>query len=224
MSVYMTEAEQLEAIKKWWKRHNNIITIVLSVILLAISGYKYWNWHQEKVNQQASNAYEHMMLSFSNQDNKGVRAYANQLLSDYGDTVYSDAARLTLAKLYVLREKYPRAQQELEYVATHSKMPVLQQIAQIRLARLLTAEKSYDKALDELAKVAGTTYMPVVNELRGDIYAAKGQYQEAVLSYRKAITEAQKHGMGNLFLEMKTNELAAMTQSMKGRDENLSAV
>lgn len=224
MSVYMTEAEQLEAIKKWWKRHNNIITIVLSVILLAISGYKYWNWHQEKVNQQASNAYEHMMLSFSNQDNKGVRAYANQLLSDYGDTVYSDAARLTLAKLYVLREKYPRAQQELEYVAAHSKMPVLQQVAQIRLARLLTAEKSYDKALDELAKVADTTYMPVVNELRGDIYAAKGQYQEAVLSYRKAITEAQKHGMGNLFLEMKTNELAAMTQSMKGRDENLSAV
>lgn len=224
MSVYMTEAEQLEAIKKWWKRHNNIITIVLSVILLAISGYKYWNWHQEKVNQQASNAYEHMMLSFSNQDNKGVRAYANQLLSDYGDTVYSDAARLTLAKLYVLREKYQRAQQELEYVATHSKMPVLQQVAQIRLARLLTAEKSYDKALDELAKVADTTYMPVVNELRGDIYAAKGQYQEAVLSYRKAITEAQKHGMGNLFLEMKTNELAAMTQSMKGRDESLSAV
>ncbi len=224
MSVYMTEAEQLEAIKKWWKRHNNIITIVLSIILLVISGYKYWNWHQEKITQQASNAYEHLMLAFSNQDNKGVRAYANQLLNDYGTTVYADSARLTLAKLYILREKYTRAQAELEYVASHSKVPVLQQVAQIRLSRLLAAEKSYDKALVELSKITDATYMPVVNELRGDIYAATGQYQEAVLSYRKAITEAQKHGMGNLFLEMKTNELAAMTQSMKGRDEKLQAV
>ena len=218
MSVYMTETEQLDAIKKWWKRYSNIITIILSVVLLAISGYKYWNWHQEKINQQASNAYEHLMLAFSNQDNKSVRAYANQLLNDYGDSVYADAARLTLAKLFVLHEKYPKAQAELEYVATHSKMTTLQQVAKIRLARLFAAEKSYDKALAELAQV-GTLYTPVVNELRGDIYAATGQYQEAVLSYQKAITEVQKHGMGNPFLEMKTNELVALTQSMKVGDE-----
>lgn len=224
MSVYMTEEEQLQAIKKWWKKYSNIITVILSIILLCISGYKYWNWHQQKVNQQASNAYEHLMLAFSNQDSKGVRSYASLLLKDYNDTVYSDAARLTLAKLYILREKYPQAKQELEYVATHSKMTALQQVAQIRLARLLAAAKSYDKALAELEKVADTTYMPVINELRGDIYVATGKYQEAVLSYRQAISEAQKHGMGNLFLEMKTNELAAMTQSMKGRDDKLQPV
>lgn len=215
MSVYMTEAEQLEAIKKWWGRYNNIIIVFLSVILLAMSGYKYWNWHEEKVNQQASNAYEQMMLAFSNQDNRAVRGYANQLLNDYDQTVYADAARLTLAKLYVLREKYAQAHNALDYVATHSKMNALQQIAKIRLARLLAAEKSYDKALQELGKIDSKVYMPVVNELRGDIYAATGQYQQAVVAYRKAITEVHTNGMGNLFLEMKTNELAAMTQSMK---------
>ncbi len=215
MSVYMTEAEQLEAIKKWWKRYNNLITIVLSVVLLAISGFKYWNWHQEKISQQASNAYEHLMLSLSNQDNRGVRGYANQLLKDYGQTIYADAARLTLAKLYVVREKYPKAQEELEYVATHSKMVALQQIARIRLARLLAANQSYTKALNELSQVDGTVYLPVVNELRGDIYAATKQYPKAVNFYRKAISEVQTNGMGNLFLEMKTNELVAMTQSKK---------
>ena len=214
VSIYMTETEQLEALKKWWKRYNNIITITLSVILLLISGYKYWNWHQEKINQQASMTYENLMLAFSNQDNKGVRGYANQLLKDYADTVYSDAARLTLAKLYVLQEKYPKAKEALSYVANHSKMPTLQQLAKIRLARLLAAEKSYDQALKELSTVDGNAYMPVVNELRGDVYAATGQYQQAVLSYKKAIVEAQTHGMGNLLLEMKTNELASKTQSM----------
>ena len=219
MSIYMTETEQLEAIKKWWKRYNNIITITLSIILLVIAGFKYWNWHQEKVNQQASTTYENLMLAFSNQDNKGVRGYANQLLKDYSDTVYSDAARLTLAKLFVLQEKYPKAKEELAYVANHSKMITLQQIAKIRLARLFTAEKSYDKALGELSEVESNAYMPVVNELRGDIYAATGQYQQAVVSYKKAITEAQAHGMGNLLLEMKTNEIAAKTQSMNTMDK-----
>ena len=211
----MTETEQLEAIKKWWRRYNNIIIISLSVVLLSISGYKYWNWHQEKISQQASIAYEHLMLAFSDQDNKSVRGYANQLINDYGDTVYADAARLTLAKLMVLREKYTKAEEELEYVATHSKMTIIQQVAKIRLARLLVAEKRYDKALAELAKLDSSIYMPVVNELRGDIYAATGDYQQAVTSYQMAITEVQKHGMSNLFLEMKTNEIASMTQSMK---------
>ena len=223
MSVYMTEAEQLEAIKKWWKRNNNVITIVLSIVLLLIAGYKYWNWHEEKISQQASNAYEHMMLAYSNQDNKAVRGYAKELLNDYGNTVYADAAHLTLAKLFVLHENYQKAEEELGYVATHSKMIAIQQVAKIRLARLLAAEKSYDKALSELSKVNTTTYMPVVNELRGDIYAAIGQYEQAVASYRKAISEVQTHGMGNLFLEMKTNELAAMTQSMKVGDKKQNA-
>jgi len=224
MSVYMTEEEQLQAIKKWWKRYQNAITIVLVIVLLMVSAYKYWNWHQEKITQQASNAYEHLMVAFSNQDNKGVRAYASQLLNDYSDTVYADAAHLTLAKLYVVRENYPKAQKELESVALHSKAPTLQQIAKIRLVRLFVAIKSYDKALSELETVEDKAYLPVVNELKGDIYAATGQYQEAVLFYRKAITEVQTHGMGNPFLEMKTNELFAQTQSMKVVDRKVQTV
>jgi len=212
MSVYMTETEQLELIKKWWKRYSSIITVLLSVVLLTISGFKYWHWHQDKMNEQASNAYEHLMLAFSSQDKKGVRSYANELITGYGNTVYADSARLTLAKLYVLREQYDLARTELRYVAAHSKMKALVDVARIRLARLMASEKQYDSALHELAIVDNVAYLPVVNELKGDIYSERGQYQEAVSFYRKAIDEVQKNGMGNLFLEMKSNELAAIAQ------------
>lgn len=221
MSVYMTEAEQIEAIKKWWKRNQNVVTIMLSVVLLVFSGLKYWHWHQEKMNQQASNAYEHMMFAFSSQDNKSIRAYANQLLTQYNNTIYADVAHLTLAKLYVSQEKYPKAEIELRSVAEHSKMTILKQIAKIRLARILTANQSYDQALSELNQVDNTAFKPVVSELKGDIYAATGKYQDAVIAYRKAISEVQTQGMGNLFLEMKTNELLAMTQSMKTKSNSI---
>jgi len=213
MSIYMTEDEQLEAIKKWWKRYNGIVIVSISVVMLVISGFRYWSWHEQKVTQLASNTYEHLMVAFSNHDNKGVRGYANQLITEYGKTVYADAAHLALAKLYVERANYARAHEELRKVAVHSKMPTLKQAAKIRLARLMAAEKSYDNALSELAGVTDSAYMPIVNELKGDIYAATGRYPQAVSFYREALNEVQAKGMGNLFLEMKTNELAALTQS-----------
>lgn len=223
MSVYMTEEEQLEAIKKWWKKYSNTITIVLSIVLLIISAYKYWNWHEDKISMQASTAYERLMLAFSNQDDKGIQSYANQLTTDYSKTVYADAARLTLAKIYVANEQYDKAKEALTYVAGHSKIVALKQVAKIRLARILAQEKSYDKALIELGSVDDTAYMPVVNELKGDIYAMQGQYQQAITSYKDAITEVRTNGMGNLFLEMKTNELAALSQTMNRDSSKLEA-
>jgi predicted negative regulator of RcsB-dependent stress response len=223
MSVYMTEEEQLAAIKGWWNKHSNVLTVILSLALLAVAGFKYWNWHQEKISSQASSAYERLMVAFLNQDDKGIQSFANQLVNDYSQTVYADAARLTLAKLQVGKEKFDEAQQSLEYVAAHSKMPALKQVARLRIARLLAAKKAYGKALAELAVVDDAAYKPVVNELKGDIYAAQGQYQQAILAYKEAITEVRTNGMGNLFLEMKTNEIAALSQSMTTENDKTQA-
>jgi predicted negative regulator of RcsB-dependent stress response len=212
MSVYMTEEEQLDQIKKWWNKYSNIVTLTLSLLLVLVAGYKYWNWHQEKVTMQASTAYEHLMAAFSNQDNRSVQSYANQLINDYAQTVYADAARLIVAKLFVTDDRYEKAIETLNYVANNSKMPSLKQIAKIRITRLFASAKAYEKALAELTLVDDSAYMPVINELKGDIHAATGQYQQAMASYKEAITEVRTKGMGNLFLEMKTNELGTVNK------------
>ncbi len=223
MSVYMTEEEQLDVIKKWWKRNGNMITVFLSLILLCVAGYRYMHWSQDKKIQQASVTYEHMMLAFSNQDIKSVRSYANELIKEYGSSVYADVAHMTLAKVYVNKNKLDKAQEELKIVADKSDMPSLRQIAKIRVARLMAAEKSYSKALNELSSVVDETYLPVINELKGDIYGATGKYQEAISSYRLAIDEVKTNGMGNLFLEMKTNELAIKNQSVITDDKKVQS-
>lgn len=107
-----------------------------------------------------------------------------------------------------------KATVELKSVATNSKMPALKQIAKIRLARILAAEKSYTNALKELGSIDDDTYLPVINELKGDIYGATGQYEEAMNSYKMALDEVKNNGMGNLFLEMKTNQIASKSHSM----------
>jgi len=223
MSVYMTEEEQLESIKKWWCRYGNIVTIVLSVILIVIAGYRYMHWHQDKVTQQASITYENMMNAFSNQNTKAVRSYANQLIKDYDNSVYSDVAHLTLAKTLISKNKLDKARAELEIVANKGHMVALKQVAKIRVARLLAASKSYTEALNELSSIEDETYLPVINELKGDIYGATGQYPQAIAAYKLAINEVKVNGMGNLFLEMKTNELAGKSQTMISEDKKEQA-
>lgn len=214
MSVYMTEEEQLEVIKKWWKRYGNIVTVLFSIVLLCIAGYRYMHWHQSKLTQQASVVYENMMVALSNQNTKSVRAYANELIKDYSNSVYADAAHLTLAKVYVSKNKLDQAKDELSLVAKDGKMTSLKQIAKIRIARIYVADKSFTDALNVLSSIEDETFLPVINELKGDIYGATGQYQQAIAAYRLALDEVKTNGMGNLFLEMKTNELAMRTQSM----------
>jgi predicted negative regulator of RcsB-dependent stress response len=220
----MTEDEQLEAIKKWWKRHGNLIAALVSVVLLCVAGYRYMNWHQEKITQQASMAYEQMMVSFSNHNIKSVRSYANQLINDYSKTVYADVAHMTLAKVYVEKNKAEQAKSELQVVAASSTFPALKQIAKIRIARILATEKAYENALNELSSIDDKTYLSVINELKGDIYGATGQYKNAIDAYHLAITEVKNNGMGNLFLEMKSNEISMKTQSQSSKGKNTEKV
>lgn len=211
MTVYMTEAEQIEVIKKWWNKYSNIFLVVLSLILLTMAGFRYWHWHQAKIEQQASNTYEQMMVAFSNQDAKGIQGYADTLLRDFKETAYADAARLSLAKYWVEQENYSEAKIQLLEVARHSKITALQTVARIRLARVLLAEKSYEPALEQLKFAQDNLYASMVNELKGDIYTAMGQYPAAATAYQEALAQTKLQGAGNLFLEMKVSELASLS-------------
>lgn len=213
MSAYMTEEEQIENIKKWWARHGTKVTALLSIILLSIAGYRYMHWHHEKVRHQASAIYEQMMNAFSNQDIKSVRSYANELTNGFEHSVYADAAHMTLAKIYVSKNKWEEATQELKKVADESNMPALKQVASIRMARLLAEQKSYTQALTILNGIKESLYLPVINELKGDIYGAMGEYQNAQTAYKQALEAVKLNGMSNLFLEMKSNELSIKSQS-----------
>jgi predicted negative regulator of RcsB-dependent stress response len=203
----MTEDEQLEAIKKWWTRYQRPVTIVLSIVLAVVAGWRYWQWHADKVTQQASYTYEQLMMAFAQKDDKAVQAYAKQLSTEYRQTVYADVAHLAMAHYFVTHEQLNDAKNELNDVITHGNMPALQEVAAIRVARILISEKSYDAALNTLnelqTKHSDMVYAAKINELKGDIYAATGRAVKAQNFYQAAQVDVQKKGVNNAFLDMK---------------------
>lgn len=211
MSVYMTEEEQLAAIKKWWKDHQNWITLILTIVFFLVAGYRYWNWHMEKTILLSSSTYENMMSSIENHDDKSTQSYANQLIKDSENSVYAIVAHLTLAKIGVSHHDWAKAEKELAYVVAHSKVPSLKQIALIRSARLLASQHQYDKALSTLSTLDKTSdFIFIANELKGDIYWTKKDYAKAMESYQSAINEMPKNTKVSHFLEMKMAEMRTM--------------
>ena len=208
-TVYMTEVEQVELLKKWWKRNNRVVITSMSVLLLLFSVVRYWQWHQQQRTEDASNAYEHLMLAFSSADTESVQAYAQQLVGAYAGTVYADTARLIQAKLALTSGDYAKAKADLQEVADHSKFIVLADLARLRLARVLIYEKAYTDALHELDRIKNTDYASLQTELRGDIYYAQSNLRRAKRAYQHAKADIEKSGVANLFLEMKQHNLRA---------------
>ncbi len=211
MSVYMTEEEQLAAIKAWWSRNQRWITVVLSAALVVVATYRYITWQTEKTTHRASDAYEQLMRVTAADDSASIEAHAKALIKNHPKTVYRDAAALLLAKHWVSVNQSDEARETLQSVVKHAKMPALKQVAQIRLVRLWISEKSYDNALNTLEKMDDAMYKPLIEELKGDIYAAQGRTEAAALAYREAREEIKLRGISNMFLEMKSNEFALNT-------------
>lgn len=207
MSVYQTEEEQLQAIKKWWHRYSTPILFLFSVCLLAVSGVRYWNWYQEKQLTQASLQFERLIAAYSDNDEKQIMAFSNSIINGYNKSVYADVAHLIMAKLHATKGEPVEAMQQLDDVVKHSQVNSFKQIAKIRLARLALSQKQFDSALAYVEAIDDKAYETMVYELRGDIYSAKGQYAKALGAYRVAVAKAKEQGLGNLFLEMKTSDL-----------------
>lgn len=207
MSVYMTEEEQVERIKSWWNKYGNLITIIFSLILFAISGHRYWTWHKNSISQQASVIYERMMVAYADSDYKQVQSNSQRLIDDYKNTVYADVAHLTMAKVAVSNQKYALARKSLDAIIAKSNSKIMVDIARVRIARLLIAEKDYDNAQAVISKVTNKSLQPMVVEIQGDIAFAQNDKQQARELYKKAVIEAEKSGSGSLFLDMKSKQM-----------------
>lgn len=207
MNIYQTEIEQTEVIKKWLKQYGYWIAFIILAILFIVGGQHLWTQHTQKLESQASDRYQQLMLSFANGDDTLVNTQADDLIAHYPQTIYAQAAALTQAKLSVLHRQYPQALSHLNYVIIHGKNTAFRQVARLRSAKILLNEQQYEKALSLLETVDDSAYLAAIDEIKGDIYIALNDPAKARTFYLKAMKSFSKAGLTSPFVEMKFNEI-----------------
>src|SRR3990167_2804875 len=204
---YQTEEQQIEAIRTFFKKHSNLMWLVILTFALVFMAYRYWTWQQIEVKTQASSLYESMMAASERGEQKNIIAYADKLANSYANTIYGQVANLVMAKYAVQDSNNSRAKKHLETVINKANLPALRQIAVLRLVRVLIEEQDYPRAMKLLKKNYEKNYDFINYELQGDIYVAEKKMAQAKMAYNEAEKIGHKKGIMNRRLELKQQNL-----------------
>ena len=209
MDDYLSEKEQWDAVKAWFRENGLWIIAGVAVGGAGIGGYQWWNGHIDKVNGEASAKYEQMVADLGRSDESGALTLLGELERDYSSTPYLDQARLAFARVYVESNRLDKAAASLEAITQHSKDKQLALLARMRLARVQISQQKPDDALATLNGVDPGAFAAQFHEVRGDADLAKGDKGGALSEYRLARTMDTGGGGGNSLLDLKISDLVA---------------
>lgn len=204
MSVYQTEEEQVEAIKKWWKENGTSVVAGLVIGLGAVFGWQGWTSYQERIKKEASVSFNQLLTAVDRKDDESASSQAELLRMEYDSTSYAVFAAMTQARLKLQQGDSAAARSQLEWAMQNSSDKSLTHLIQLNLARVLLNDGDLDGAT-KLADVKEGGFSGEFAALRGDIAVAK---QDAA-SAHEAYTLALSLNVTNPeMVEMKLDDLA----------------
>ena len=190
MNEMLSDDEQVERIKAWWKANGNSI---IAGVVIGLGGFFAWQWwgsYQDKLAGEGAEAYELFeQAAFGNDAKKTDDALA-QLQSNFGDTSYSQFAAMELARQQVNAGSLEAAEKTLGDLLKQSADSALKPLLETRLARLLVAQKRLDEAGKLLDSIKSDAYAAEIAAIRGEIAFLQGDMSGA----RAALEEAQQKG------------------------------
>lgn len=188
MNEYETEEQQVEALKRWWKENGTSLIVGLFVGVSGLFGWRYYVDQNNSHAMQASDLYMQVMQSaaLNTVDDKTIDIN-NKLINEFSDTPYAALSSLALAKSEYEKSNIDAATAQLEIAVKHASNDVIKQIANLRLAKVYIEQSKYDEALALLSLSHAAAYDAQYEELKGDLYLAKGDVALARAAYDKAI-------------------------------------
>ncbi len=207
MSVYDSEEEQVEALKKWWNENGRSIVGGIVLGLGAVFGWQAWIQHQDQVSAQASLRYEKMAQAIHAGNVESVLKQGEKIIAEWPDSSYAVFASMDLAKIKLGQGDIDAAKTNYQWVLANSEDSSLKQLARLRLARILLSNEDLAGAEAMVLKADKDNYTGELAALRGDIARARKDYDAARTAYLEALNS--KAGNSHM-IQMKLDELATV--------------
>lgn len=202
MDVNITEEQQVEQIKAWWKENGKAVVLGAVIGLGGLYGWRYYQSEVQAAKEQASDAYTQVINRLESGQADAV-ADVQAFITAHESSQYSVLAALQLAKAQVKAGELDAAAQQLSWAIGNTQDEAILPIAQTRLARIYAEQQKFDQALAELDKVTASSWQAKVAELRGDVLLQQGDSVAA----REAYVSAQQLGASPA-LQIKLDDLA----------------
>lgn len=214
MSDLYDTHEQGERVKSWLRENGSAIVMGLVLAFGLMFGFKQWQAWQTSKRQQASAEYQVLSGLISENNMDAAVANYQALKKDYPKSAYTPMAALTMAKARMSAGQTDLAVADLKFAMEHGRPEPLKVIARERLARLQLSQGNLDEALSLIDSAPSSVgFEAQFAEIKGDIYAARGETDKAVENYQAALDKLEE-GVGNRdLLNMKMQALTASVES-----------
>ena len=200
IEVGKTDEEQAEQTKKWIRDNVPHIIIGVSLGLSSIWGFDYYkNWQY----QQAIQARGQYLSIADNPNNTKV---LEALKTQHTGSNYAQQADLMMARQAVNKGNYQEALDYLLPLMNSGDMFIAQN-AKFKTASVYLEMGNTDEAIKALGDNNNTAFIALYNQLKGDIYFSKADFDSAKKHYQSALTQLPNDSKLKNLIIIKLNDL-----------------
>ncbi|MBI2287227.1 MAG: tetratricopeptide repeat protein [Nitrosomonadales bacterium] len=203
----LQEQEQLDTLKAWWKENGNRLLGMLLIVVVAMGGWRGWQYYQNQQSSEAATLYAGFLQQLESNDAKRVNDAAAAVMDKYAASGYAARAALLAAQVNEQGKEAARAKTQLQWVIDHAAEAGLKDVARLRLAAVLLDEKNYADAMKLLEAKHPASFDGLYADLRGDVLSAQGKTDEARNAYKLAYEKTDAKSMYRNLIQMKMDAL-----------------
>jgi predicted negative regulator of RcsB-dependent stress response len=197
------EQEQIATLKAWWDKYGNLVTSLVTAVLVAYASWTGWNYWQRSQSAKAAVLYEELVKAVESND-AAKRARASADLKDkFNGTAYAQMGALVAARAAFDAADLKAAKAELLWVAENGKNDEFKAIARLRLAGVLLDEKAYDEGLKTLSGDFPDQFAALVADRKGDLYVGLNKLDDARAAYQTAIDKTEVKNPARSLIQLK---------------------
>ncbi|MDG1095094.1 MAG: tetratricopeptide repeat protein [Methylophilaceae bacterium] len=205
--AFDNDEQQSEHFKNFYNLHKFKIFSAIAVFLVAFFAYQYLESVNQSNDEEASQLFQDVIVSkIGNIDE--IKLKVGELQNDFSNSPYAARASIYYSKLLVETGDYTAAAKELIWASGENIEPSIQSMANYLLGNLYLVEKKLDEALEVANKIITDGYIGLANDLKGDIYLAKGDKENAIKSYELALNYFGGQGELHKVIENKLNSIS----------------
>lgn len=213
--IHLTEEEQSEQFKQWWKENGVSIITGLVLGVAVILGVNYWRDYKQLQLEKASSVFNQILEQNNQSSNSSgqkisITKNVEHLKANYGQTPYAVKAALMLSVDYLNQGKTEPALENLSWALENANESSSKHIARINLARLSLDSGDYENAKNHIDKgrieKGSIGYESMYQEITGDIATIEGDLELSESSYRIALESLPKGSTYGRILQYKIDQ------------------
>ncbi|MDN3517907.1 tetratricopeptide repeat protein [Aquisalimonas lutea] len=204
----MSDEEQLEKLQNWWRENGRAVIAGVIIAVGGVVGWQQWGAYQERQAEAAASAYmQFMEARDTDTDAETVARRGERVMENHADSAYAAMAGLQLADYHISQDDPDAAAETLAWVTENAADKAFRDLARLRRAQVLYGQDRLDEALAVLEDADQGPYEGRYHELRGDIYAARGEAEQARSAYEAALGADGVPQMRRTLIERKLREV-----------------